>query len=493
MQPAAIDEPRPNRASRSSQLSRKSTVPAIGRMMSDVLEPVVSFLDITRASAPGEIVLGDEEKGGEPVKIVGASLVSSVINLVHTVAGTGILGLPFAFSKIGLATGTLFLLLGALSSVCSFYVLAQSAIKTRISTFTGLGDALRPGFSVVVNFFIICNCLGGVISYLVVASTAFEFSFGASRALWVGVATALATPLVLLDRMDSLRVTSALGIAVLVAFGGFVAVSYFEPFDMVSPCGRVGDDSCKGDVVALAPSGWEVFLSEFNVFLFAYCGQTSLLPIIHELHDPSPRRVVTVLVTAVLGVLLPMYGLFTYFGYLSFGANVHPDILDSYPQNGVVTLFRVGLGAAVITNIPLLTFAVRKALMGMIDQACGSLCRPAPSKDVAIAPSSLDTLPAAASRCERFRAIWIRNPLEFALALVLIAACAGAALLTDNLGLVQSVAGAVGAVAMTFLLPGLFYFAFFREAGCTAVRVGSLGMLVLGMVLLPLSLALVFL
>jgi len=144
---------------------------------------VSSFLDISRPSSvvepegTGEV---EAATGSHVEPISSTSIGSAVVNLAHTVMGTGVLALPHAMSQAGLAMGLTFLVIGSLLGAFSMYVLGQASLTVKLPSFTGMGDRVRPGFSVVVELFIIMNCLGSAIGYIIVCSTALQATLGGS-------------------------------------------------------------------------------------------------------------------------------------------------------------------------------------------------------------------------------------------------------------------------------------------------------------------------
>jgi len=374
-----------------------------------------NILDITRGS-----VVEVDERGNESEK---AGLFSSFVNLANTVMGTGVLALPFAVENAGFIPGLIFLTLGAMLAGLSLYVLGAAALKTGDKqSFTTLGDRIRPGFSIAVEICVILNCLGAAIGYLIVASTSFQISFGGNRQLWVVVGTACAAPLALLRKMDALRFTSALAVVVLVLLGIMVILFYFAPSELVDPCADSGPN-CRGRVDAVGSSAMTI-MSSFVVFTNAFTCQQSLLPIMAEMADPSPRRLV-LLITMALALVLPLYAVFSVFGYLTYGDNVLSNLLDNYPNNGLTIAARVGVAIVVITSFPIQAFATRKAIANIYITSKALCCAPqeeaqAKSADQEEAaqhtgarPSAAETswanqaepTPAGAGWCERFRAL----------------------------------------------------------------------------------------
>ena len=55
-------------------------------------------------------------------------MMSSVVNLAHTVLGTGVLALPRAIADAGMALGLVFLILGAALGALSNFLLGVSSL-----------------------------------------------------------------------------------------------------------------------------------------------------------------------------------------------------------------------------------------------------------------------------------------------------------------------------------------------------------------------------
>jgi len=462
-----------------------------------------NFLDITRGSC-----IEVDEQGIESEK---AGIFSSFVNLANTVMGTGVLALPMAVRQAGMVPGMSFLLLGAVLAGISLYMLGASALKTGDKqSFTTLGDLIRPGFSIVAEICVILNSLGAAIGYLIVASTSFQISFGGSRQLWVLVGTAFAAPLALLRKMDALRFTSALAVAVLVLLGVMVILFYSDAFALVDPCGDVSD--CHGTVEAVG-SPFLAILSSFVVFTNAFTCQQSLLPILAELADPSPRRLV-LLITMSLALAMPLYAVFSVFGYLTYGDNVKSNLLDNYPNNGLTVAARIGIAIVVITSFPLQAFATRKSFVNIYRTARALWCAPKdgdsmpagqeeaaqpkkavpkearPSVPETSWANEIPTPAPGAGWCERFRALIVDDMLELAVVVCIVGLSFGVAMVVDDLGIIVSITGATGAASITFIFPGLFYMKFMAAEGWTCLRGASLALLLFGVIIIPTSLVL---
>ena len=450
---------------------------------SSIVNETENFLDFTRPSC---VITYTSEESGKEMSERGSSLVSGVTNLAHTVLGTGVLALPAAVASAGMALGLTFLLLGAGLGVLSNYLLGQSAITLDgRQSFTTMADAILPGLSIACEVAVIFNCLGSAIGYLIVASTTFEAAFGGMRQVWVIVATACATPISLLRTMDALRVSSALGLGILLLVTLMIFIMYFEPADILSPCNRVGDTSCQGEVVAVgAPLK---VIASFVVFTNAYTCQQSLVPIIAELAEPTPAQL-SMLIGGAFAIVVPVYLIFCIFGYLQYGAAVKSDILDSLPDNALMSVARVAMGVAVITSFPIQAFATRKAFSNIYRTSRVLCCKqPAAEADSAAAepePAELERQ----SCWARFLGMLINDKVELIVIACVLGVSFTIAMILDDLGKVVSITGALGAASITFVFPGLFYAFIVRGKGWTCLRLAAVAILVFGIVLIPTSL-----
>ena len=67
-----------------------------------------------------------------------------------------------------------------------------------------------------------------------------------------------------------------------------------------------------------------------------------LVPIIAELAEPTPAQL-SMLIGGAFAIVVPVYLIFCIFGYLQYGAAVKSDILDSLPDNVLMSVARVAI------------------------------------------------------------------------------------------------------------------------------------------------------
>lgn len=99
-----------------------------------------------------------------------ASWASSVINLVNTIVGAGVLAMPHAMSNMGVVLGTLVILWSGLTSGFGLYLQTRCAryLDRGAASFFALSQITYPNAAVVFDAAIAIKCFGVGVSYLII-------------------------------------------------------------------------------------------------------------------------------------------------------------------------------------------------------------------------------------------------------------------------------------------------------------------------------------
>ena len=99
-----------------------------------------------------------------------ASFFSSVINLLNTIVGSGVLAMPLALSHMGIVLGVLVILWSSATAGFGLYLQTRCAryLERGSSSFFALSQLTYPNAAVVFDAAIAIKCFGVGVSYLII-------------------------------------------------------------------------------------------------------------------------------------------------------------------------------------------------------------------------------------------------------------------------------------------------------------------------------------
>jgi amino acid permease len=310
---------------------------------------------------------------------------TSFINLTSTVIGAGILGLPYAFSKIGWLLGTFSLFFAAFLAYFALHLLAECVKKVPATippipfTFYTIADLAIPQYSKYIDFAIMLKGIGVATSYLIVITDSLPkaahpfVSTHTSEVLFDNRFNCLllsyifVLPISYFPSLESLKYSSLISF-LMILFLVFLIFLYSLQlnFDGLNPCegtrSLLAMDSsslsgfswfsedrrllttenlCEGktyvfpffsSIISSTGKPYQLrdFFQVFPIFLFSYTCHQNTYNIIQELERPTAHRISFVFSLSIFSSLF-LYVIISYSAYLTFGDLVSPDILTSYP------------------------------------------------------------------------------------------------------------------------------------------------------------------
>ncbi|MCJ1372153.1 hypothetical protein MMC20_003375 [Loxospora ochrophaea] len=108
---------------------------------------------------------------GKEVGVIGqASWASSVINLVNTIVGAGVLAMPSAMANMGIVLGTVVIIWAGLTAGFGLYLQTRCAryLERGSSSFFALSQITYPNAAVIFDAAIAIKCFGVGVSYLII-------------------------------------------------------------------------------------------------------------------------------------------------------------------------------------------------------------------------------------------------------------------------------------------------------------------------------------
>lgn len=388
------------------------------------------------------------------LKYVPGSLRATTLSLLVTIMGTGCLGVAFAMRTAGLALGVAILLGSAVATLFSLHQLAVAGDELRDHTYTSLaahcgGRPLRR----LAEALIILSLLGTVVTYncafgdLVAAFVdgLVDLGEGDSKAFFAvrggvigGVNLLVVMPLSLVRDLGKLRFSSLLAFLLTVVLAVLVVMQYLSfcwdiragnptPAAVQAACVvRPGHQSNgKHAHVPLVEGPESVFGFALPIMLYAFTCHMYVPPLLSELRRPTLNRMHRVLRHGVFWATA-LNLLIGVFGFLTFLDRTPGNILLR-PWAGAATpallLAQLGTAAALVLVLPLAVTTLRRNVVDM----CGA--------DHSAA----------------------RRVTLVAVTFLVLAPCAGAAVVATDITVVFSLIGSTINPLVCYVLPAVFY------------------------------------
>ncbi|KAH1522150.1 hypothetical protein KXV52_002139 [Aspergillus fumigatus] len=372
-------------------------------------------------------------------------------NRVSTVIGAGVLAMPLAISRMGMALGICVILWSGMTAGLGLYLQARCAqyLDRGSSSFFALSQLTYPNAAVVFDAAIAIKCFGVGVSYLIIigdlmpdvvqgfVGTTPAYDFLVDRHFWVTAFMLIVIPLSYLRRLDSLKYTS---IAALVSMGYLVilVVYHFVKGDTMDERGPVRLIHWAGPVPAL---------SSLPVIVFAFTCHQNMFSILNEISNNSHFRV-TGVVLASIGSSAATYILVAITGYLSFGDNVGGNIVSMYPPGVWATVGRAAIVMLVMFSYPLQCHPCRASIDAVLRW------RPKPAAGNDNLPHHHPLLGPRGHRAPE-----PMSDLRFSLITTTILILSYIVAMTvSSLEAVLAYVGSTGSTSISFILPGLFYY-----------------------------------
>ncbi|KAJ1646066.1 hypothetical protein LPJ64_002393, partial [Coemansia asiatica] len=298
-----------------------------------------------------------EEDIDEPT----GTIVSSSVNLANTILGSGMLSMPNALATLGLALGSLVIIMSACLSGMGLYLLSRCARRTpgRDSSFFAVSKLTYPKAAVFFDAAIAIKCFGVSISYLIIfgdlmpeiaEALGFKAPILIARGFWITFAIIALIPLAFQRRLDALKYTSFTALIAVVYLIAVVAIFYFSPTREPLPAGEI--------VFFRWSKG---FFTHLPIFVFAFTCHQNIFSVYNELRDNSSKQVNGTIALSI-GSACAAYQWIAILGYLTFGSKVAPNLLTMYDNGTVVTFCRLSIAILVLFSYPLQCHPARNCL-----------------------------------------------------------------------------------------------------------------------------------
>jgi len=295
------------------------------------------------------------------------SRMAATVNLVATIAGGGVLSLPLAFRRTGILVGSLMVVLAAVMSNFSLYILCSCARRTGVSTY---GEVARRVFGrktecgvTIVLFTLLAFFL---VAYMVLVrdiwSTVYTFATG--RTLSVGPAggetvllvgvVAMVSPFMLQRSLHPLRYNCYISFASISVLCVSIIYRAFQR-------GAMTEDFW--DKVLWYTTDYRDVLFALPLFVLSFLATYNMLSVHCALVHPTRRRVREVIGGSIGSCCILFYA-FGIGGYCYALDHTLDNILLNFdPHDKVIILGKISFGISLTLAMPLVVLPARECFL----------------------------------------------------------------------------------------------------------------------------------
>ncbi|CAI0406562.1 unnamed protein product [Linum tenue] len=369
-----------------------------------------------------------------------ASTLQTIGNIIVSIVGTGILGLPFALRVAGWLAGSFAIIVAGISTYYCMILLVQCRDKmateeptTETRTYGDLGQKAlgKTGRYLTESLILVSQC-GGAVAYLLFIgqnlSSVFKFNgFTTSTFIfmlvpieialsWIGSLSALAPFSIFADVCNLLAMAIVVKEDVQKVFGGEFK---FSDRQAISP----------------GPGGLPFALG-MAVFCFEGFGMTLALE--QSMKERGKFR--GVLANAVAGIA-SLYIVFGFFGYMAYGDATRDIITLNLTQNWSNIAVQIGMCMGLVFTFPIMVHPINEIVEGKLRNARWFQKTDNDDDD----------------HRGGYLARWIGRSGMYLFRAVLIAALAFLASFVPGFGAFSSIVGSSVCACISFVLPALFH------------------------------------
>mmetsp|Transcript_19018 Transcript_19018/g.47078 ORF Transcript_19018/g.47078 Transcript_19018/m.47078 type:complete len:555 (+) Transcript_19018:49-1713(+) len=412
------------------------------------------IMDETCGEGTAAIELSEEQKRKQPPRTQLSNLSlpkeksaigGACSNLVNSIVGAGIIGIPYALKESGLVAGVILLVFVSYFTDKTLRMLVELAHfhpKLKAVDVLTFEDLISLPFGERGGHFILASMLfvayGAMVAYLLIIKDTVPIVMGfsddpgsggfvQSELVMMITSLVIIVPLSMQRDMSSLAFTSALSVMADIVLVGIIAI--FSPFEeTVANHGGIGA-VMKDNVI-----GYGFFIG-FGVLTTAMTCQHSAFIVSGSLEGLTTKRwgIVTMLSMATACFLCAILGIT---GYLGFLEETEGDVLNNFDYDALEgTIARCLLALTMFFTYPMEAFVARHVIMKFLYD--GDMDGDTSSSESSFLGSLFN---------RRVKWTWI-----------LYLSTLIPALIVDDLGPVLSITGALGGCCLAYIGPGLVY------------------------------------
>lgn len=294
-----------------------------------------------------------------------ASKLQTIGNIIVSIVGTGVLGLPFAFRVAGWLAGSLGVIIAGLATFYCMLLLVECRDKLaaekelpEATTYGDLGYRCigKPG-RYLTEFLIFISQCGGSVAYLVFIGQNLASVFK-GHTLSIASYIFLLVPIeIALSWIGSLSAFAPFSIFADIC--NVLAMGFVVKEDIQQAIG--GDFSFRDRKAITDNLAGLPFAGGMAVFCFEGFGMTLALEASMKERGTFPK----VLAMAITWITL-VYVLFGVFGYMAYGDDTKDIITLNLPKNWTAIAVQIGLCLGLVFTFPIMVHPVNEILEGKL-------------------------------------------------------------------------------------------------------------------------------
>ncbi|KAM0941478.1 putative amino acid transporter, transmembrane domain-containing protein [Dioscorea sansibarensis] len=289
----------------------------------------------------------------------GATSTQTLMNIIVSIVGTGVLGLPYAFRAAGWLGGSLGVITAALLSYYCMLLLVQCKRRAvvlegeehRIETYGDLGArAFGAKGRFLTELMIVISQVGGTIVFLLFIGENLSSVFSGRHRISPSAFILILLPLqIALSFITSLKVLSPF--SALADACNVLAMAFVIKEDVTQL------RSFKGSRIAFN-GAWSL---PFACGVAVYCFDGFALTLSLEKSMARPKRFPWVLLQAFIGVCI-VYTCFGVLGFLAFGDNTMEIITLNLPNSFSSIIVKLGVSMALALSFPMSMHPIKEIM-----------------------------------------------------------------------------------------------------------------------------------
>ncbi|ETO34813.1 amino acid/polyamine transporter [Reticulomyxa filosa] len=248
-------------------------------------------------------------------------------------------------------------------------------------------------------------------------------------------------PFVRFKQMNRLKLISAAALLCFVYV--LIVVILYAAVPSLDPCKN--DDGCKGSIDA-GPTNAFNFVKVLPIYIFCFTCHQNAFTITNELKDNSLPRLNKIIACSI-AIAMSVYICFAYCAYFTFGSETESDILPNYPKSWAISIVRIVLA-------------------------------------ISLARQSLSSLVFGRNIEE------LDDKMFYLITYVFTLSAFALSMAVKNLGIVLAFVGATGSTAISYVLPGIYYYSLHKNDPDNRTKYVAVAMIILGCVITPFAVTL---